>query len=76
VAHLIKGFMAARDMAKKMSGLSMGARVKMAQSMGQFDLTKLAPGGQMPKLAAAGQQKSKLSPEQKRKLREKRLRGK
>lgn len=76
VAHLIKGFMAARDMAKKMSGLSMGARVKMAQSMGQFDLTKLAPGGQMPKLAATGQQKSKLSPEQKRKLREKRLRGK
>jgi hypothetical protein len=67
--------MAARDMAKKMSGLSMGARVKMAQSMGQFDLTKLAPGGQMPKLAA-GQQKSKLTPEQKRKLREKRLRGK
>ncbi|HVS70070.1 MAG TPA: signal recognition particle protein [Phycisphaerae bacterium] len=76
VSHLIKGFMAARDMAKKMSGLSMGARVKMAQSMGQFDLTKLAPGGHMPKLAATAQQKSRLTPEQKRKLREKRLRGK
>jgi signal recognition particle subunit SRP54 len=77
VSHLIKGFSHAREMAKKMSGLSMGSRLKMAQAMSQFDMSKIAPGG-MPKLGGggAGQQKSKLSPEQKRKLREKRLRGK
>jgi signal recognition particle subunit SRP54 len=77
VSHLIKGFSHAREMAKKMSGLSMGSRLKMAQAMSQFDMSKIAPGG-MPKLGGGGggQQKSKLSPEQKRKLREKRLRGK
>jgi len=75
VSRLIKGFSAARDMAKKMSGLSMGNRLKMAQAMGQFDMTKLAPGG-MPKVAAPQLERSRLSPEQKRKLRQKRLRGK
>jgi signal recognition particle subunit SRP54 len=77
VSHLIKGFTHAREMAKKMSGLSMGSRLKMAQAMSQFDMGKLAPGG-MPKLGGGGgqQQKSRLTPEQKRKLRDKRLRGK
>jgi signal recognition particle subunit SRP54 len=75
VARLIKGFSAARDMAKKMSGLSMGSRMKMAQAMSQFDLSKMAPGG-MPKLSAPQAEKSRLTPEQKRKLRQKRLRGK
>ena len=75
VSRLVKGFSASREMAKKMSGLSMGSRMKMAQAMSQFDMTKLIPG-QMPKLHAETQQKSRLSPEQKRKLRQKRLRGK
>ncbi|HUO06930.1 MAG TPA: signal recognition particle protein [Phycisphaerae bacterium] len=75
VSRLVKGFMASREMAKKMSGLSMGSRMKMAQAMSQFDMTKLVPG-QMPKLHAETQQKSRLTPEQKRKLRQKRLRGK
>jgi len=72
----VKGFMASRDMVKKMSGLSMGSRMKMAQAMSQFDVSKLAPGG-MPKMGGGTQQqKSRLTPEQKRKLRDKRLRGK
>ncbi len=75
VSRLVKGFSASREMAKKMSGLSMGSRMKMAQAMSQFDMTKLIPG-QMPKLHAETQQKSRLTPEQKRKLRQKRLRGK
>ncbi len=76
VSHLIKGFSAARDMAKKMAGLSMGSRMKMAQAMSQFDMSKLVPG-QMPKLGGGGSEmKSRLTPEQKRKLRQKRLRGK
>jgi signal recognition particle subunit SRP54 len=76
VSHLIKGFTHAREMAKKLSGLSMGNRLKMAQAMSQFDMSKLAPGG-IPKLGGGSQQqKSRLTPEQKRKLRDKRLRGK
>ncbi len=76
VSRLIKGFMSAREMAKNMAGLSMGSRLKMAQAMSQFDMSKLAPGG-MPKIGGGTQQqKSRLSPEQKRKLRNKRLRGK
>jgi len=77
VSHLIKGFSAARDMAKKMSGLSMGSRLKMAQAMSQLDMGKLAgAGAALPKATSTQQAKSRLSPEQKRKLREKRLRGK
>ena len=75
VSRLIKGFMSARDMAKRMTGMSMGSRMKMAQAMSQFDMTKLAPGG-LPRPSAPQQGKSRLTPEQKRKLREKRLRGK
>jgi signal recognition particle subunit SRP54 len=75
VAQLIKGFSNAREMAKKLSGLSMGSKMKMAQAMSQFDMTKLVPG-QMPKLHSPTQDKSRLTPEQKRKLRQKRLRGK
>jgi signal recognition particle subunit SRP54 len=77
VARLIKGFSHARDFAKKMTGMSMGSRMKMAQAMSQFDMSKLAPGGAgaLPR-PSMQQAKSRLSPEQKRKLREKRLRGK
>jgi signal recognition particle subunit SRP54 len=76
VARLVKGFSAARDMAKKMSGMSMGSRMKMAQAMSSMDMSKLAPGG-LPRLGGgASQKQSKLSPEQKKKLRQKRLRGK
>jgi len=52
----------------------MGSRMKMAQAMSQFDMGKVAPQG-LPKISAQ-QPKSRLSPEQKRRLREKRLRGK
>ncbi len=78
VSRLIKGFSAARDMAKKMSGLSMGSRMKMAQAMSSMDMSKLGAGSAgLPSFGGGGQQKqSKLSPEQKRKLRQKRLRGK
>jgi signal recognition particle subunit SRP54 len=75
VSHLIKGFMTSRDMAQKMSGLSMGSKMKMAQAMSQFDMSKLVPGS-MPKLNSTTQEKSRLSPDQKRKLRQKRLRSK
>jgi len=77
VSRLVKGFSAARDMAKKMSGFSMGSKMKMAQAMSQFDMSKLAPGG-LPKgfgAPPAAPQKQ-LTPEQKRKLRQKRLKGK
>ncbi len=78
VARLIKGFGHAREFAKKMTGMSMGSRMKMAQAMSQFDMGKLAPGGSAGALArsTAQQPKSRLTPEQKRKLRAKRLRGK
>ena len=76
VARLVKGFTAAREMAKKMSGMSMGTRMKMAQAMSSMDMSKMAPGG-MPNFGGGATQKaSRLSPEQKRKLRQKRLRGK
>jgi hypothetical protein len=75
VSRLIKGFTTARDMAKKMSGLSMGSRMKMAQAMSHLDMNKLAPGG-LPRISAPQPERSRLTPEQKRKLRQKRLRGK
>ena len=49
----------------------------MAQAMSQLDMGKLAgAGAALPKATSTQQAKSRLSPEQKRKLREKRLRGK
>jgi signal recognition particle subunit SRP54 len=77
VARLIKGFSHARDFAKKMTGLSMGSRMKMAQAMSQTDMSRMAPGGLagMPR-PNSQLPKSRLTPEQKRKLRQKRLRGK
>src|SRR4029077_1799032 len=41
VAKLIKGFSHARDMAKRMTGLSMGSRLKMAQQMSKMDPSQL-----------------------------------
>jgi signal recognition particle subunit SRP54 len=80
VAKLIKGFGHARDMTRKMAGMSMGSRMKMAQAMGSgMDLSRLAPGGLPKGLLGGGgsaQRPSKLTPEQKRKLRDKRRRGK
>lgn len=78
VSRLIKGFLAARDMAKKMSGMSMGNKMGMAKAMGGFDLSKLAPGG-IPRGmfgGNTGHQNAKLTPEQKKKLRDKRRKGK
>ena len=54
MSRLIKGFLQSRDMVKKMSGLSMGNRMKMAQAMGQFDLAKVGGGAGMPKLGGGG----------------------
>lgn len=71
VSRLLKGFGAARDMAKKMSGLSTMNKAKMAQMMGAVDMSKLAPGG-MPGMK---QRSERLSAEQKRKNREKRRKG-
>ncbi len=79
VSRLIKGFLAARDMAKKMAGLSMGSRLSMARAMGGFDMSKLGPGGGMggmPRISAPLPKNAGMSAEQKRKLREKRRRGK
>lgn len=80
VARLVKGFMQAREMTRKMAGMSMGSRAKMAQAMGAgMDLNKLMPGGIPPGMMSGGntaQKQSRLSPEQKRKLRDKRRRGK
>ncbi len=71
VSRLLKGFSAARDMAKKMSGLSTMNKAKMAQMMGAVDMGKLAPGG-MPGMK---QRSTRLTAEQKRKNREKRRKG-
>lgn len=76
VSRLIKGFVQAREMARKMTGLSMGSRMKMAQAMTQFDLGKLGAGLPRGALGGGGQKQSRLTPEQKRKLRDKRRRGK
>ena len=74
VSRLVKGFSAARDMAKKMSGLSMGAKMKMAQAMSTMNPEGLSAMGH---LAGAGPalRPSRLSPEQKRKMRDRRRRG-
>ena len=76
VSRLIKGFMAARDMAKKMAGLSMGSKMSMARAMGGFDMSKLSAGGGMPRISAPLPKNAGMSPEQKRKLRDKRRKGK
>ena len=74
VSRLVKGFSAARDMAKKMSGLSMGSKMKMAQAMSTMNPESLSTlghlGGTGPALRP-----SRLSPEQKRKMRDRRRRG-
>jgi signal recognition particle subunit SRP54 len=73
VARLIKGFSVARDMAKRMSGLSMGNKAKMAQAMGMLDPSKLGPGA--AGLLNQKNRSTRLTPEQRRKNREKRMRG-
>lgn len=79
VAKLVKGFTQARDMTRKMAGMSMGSRMKMAQAMGGMggmDMGKLMPGG-IPRgmLGGGAPKQSKLTPEQRRKMRDKRRRG-
>ncbi len=76
VARLIKGFTQARDMAKRMTGMSMGNRMKMAQAMGamgQMDMSKM--GGGAANMLAQKSRSARLSPDQKRKNREKRRKG-
>lgn len=74
VSRLVKGFSAARDMAKKMSGLSMGAKMKMAQAMSTMNPESLSAMGQLGG-TGPGFRPSRLSPQQKRKLRDRRRRG-
>jgi signal recognition particle subunit SRP54 len=76
VSRLIKGFSAARDMAKKMSSMSVGSRFRMMQSLGAMDPSALG-AGESPIGAGSMQPKtSRLSPEQKRRARERRRKGK
>ncbi|HTV46967.1 MAG TPA: signal recognition particle protein [Phycisphaerae bacterium] len=75
VSRLIKGFSAARDMAKKMSSMSMGSRLSMMRNLGSMDPSMLA-GGDLPMGAGSLPQRSgRLSPEQKRRARERRRKG-
>jgi signal recognition particle subunit SRP54 len=74
VSRLIKGFGMARDMAKRMTGMSMGGRMKMAQAMSQFDMSKMGGGGASSVLTQKNRS-SRLTPEQKRKNRDKRRKG-
>ena len=74
VSRLVKGFSAARDMAKKMSGMSMGAKMKMAQAMSTMNPESLSAMGQLGAVGPA-LRPSRLSPEQKRKMRDRRRRG-
>ena len=73
VSRLIKSFSQARDMFKKMNNMSLKGRYKAMQ-----DLHNISPGaltsGNMGSLV--GQLPSRLSPQQKRRAREKRRRGK
>jgi signal recognition particle subunit SRP54 len=74
VSRLIKGFGMARDMAKRMTGMSMGSRMKMAQAMSQFDMSKMGGGGASSVLTQKNRS-ARLTPEQKRKNRDKRRKG-
>jgi len=76
VSRLLKGFGHAREMARKMGGMSMGSKMKMAQAMGSFDMSKLGPGAMGALSGGGGQKMSRLSPVQKKKLRDKRKKGK
>lgn len=70
VSRLIKGFIQARGVAQKMSGLSLGDKARLAQSMGVApDLSKAAG------MLGQKQRSARLTPEQKRKNRERRMRG-
>ncbi len=71
VSRLIKGFSAARDMAKKFTGMSMGSRLKAAQAMGAIGATGMS--GDAGGYLRQKQRSARLSPEQRRKNREKRL---
>ena len=73
VSRLIRSFSQARDMFKKMNNMSLKGRYKAMQ-----DLQNISPGalvsGNMGSVVR--QLPSRLSPEQKRRAREKRRRGK
>ncbi len=74
VSQLIKGFMTARTVARKLSGMSMSQRMAMMRGMGDGGIPGMTGMGHMGDAAPAKQHR--LSPEQKRKLRDKRRRGK
>lgn len=73
VSQLVKSFMTTRDMIRRVGGMSEGSRMKMAQAMGNMDMSKLAGGG--GGLMRQKMRSERLTPEQRRKDRAKRLRG-
>ena len=73
VARLVKGFSQARDMFKKMNKMSLMGRYRAIEDMKNINPAMLNPGNIS---GALRQQPSRLTPEQKRRAREKRRRGK
>jgi signal recognition particle subunit SRP54 len=73
VSRLIKGFSHARDMSKRMAGMSMGEKARAMQGMGMLDPSALPPGATNMFGSKKGSQK--LSAEQREKNRKKRMRG-
>ncbi len=74
VSRLIKGFMTARSVARKLSTMSTGQRMAMMRGMGDGGIPGMTGMGSMGD--ASPGKVHRLSPEQKRKLRDKRRRGK
>ncbi len=74
VSRLIKGFMTARSVARKLSTMSTGQRMAMMRGMGDGGIPGMTGMGSMGD--ASPGKSHRLSPDQKRKLRAKRLRGK
>ncbi len=74
VSRLIKGFMTARQVARKLSTMSTGQRMAMMRGMGDGGIPGMSGMGSMGDASPVKQHR--LSPEQKRKLRDKRRRGK
>ncbi len=75
VSKLIRGFTTARDMAKRMSGMSGGSKLKMAQAMGSMDLSKMAGPAGAAGLLKQKQRSGRVSTEDRKKNRQKRMRG-
>ncbi len=73
VSRLVKGFASARDMVKKMSRMTMGDKAGLAKAMAGMTPEQYSAMSRMS--AGPAREASRLSPQQKRKLRERRRRG-